>query len=90
MPSLKCTSRELIFTYRWSNAAYVLNEVKDPVQTLKITGPLALTVCGIMYILANVSYYAAATPKEVSQSGVTVAAVFVGKVFNRDAERALR
>ena len=75
--------------YSWSNAAYVLNEVRRPVRTLKIAGPLGLGICGVLYLLANVAYFSAATPKEVSNSGVTVAAYFFGRVFGRAAERAL-
>ncbi|KAL1634102.1 low-affinity methionine permease [Diplodia intermedia] len=74
----------------WSNAANVLNEVRDPVRTLKIAGPLGLSTCGILYLLANVSYFAAATPQEISRSGVTVASLFVSKVFaGAAAPRAL-
>jgi amino acid transporter len=69
---------------------YVLNEVKNPVHTVKIAGPLGLLICGILYVLANISYYAAATPEEIANSGVTVAGYFMGKVFGESAERALR
>ena len=74
----------------WSNAAYVLNEVHRPVRTLNIAGPLGLGICGILYILANVAYFAAATPEEIKTSGITVAAVFFGRVFGSTGERALR
>ncbi|OAA63062.1 high affinity methionine permease [Cordyceps fumosorosea ARSEF 2679] len=73
----------------WSNAMYVLNEVKDPVRTIKIAGPLGLSICGVLYLLANVAYFAAATPAEVAASGTTVAAYFMGKVFGLAAKRAL-
>ncbi|KAJ5610870.1 hypothetical protein N7510_007589 [Penicillium lagena] len=73
----------------WSNAAYVLNEVRNPVRTLKIAGPVGLSICGVLYLLANVAYYAAATPEEIANSGVTVAGFFMGKVFGSAAERAL-
>ncbi|KAH8887867.1 high affinity methionine permease [Thozetella sp. PMI_491] len=73
----------------WSNAAYVLNEVKRPVHTLKIAGPLGLGICGVLYLLANVAYFSAATPKEIAGSGVTVAAYFFGKVFGNTAKRVL-
>lgn len=73
----------------WSNAAYVLNEVKRPVHTLKIAGPLGLGICGVLYLLANVAYFAAATPKEIAGSGVTVASFFMLKVFGTTASRVL-
>ena len=73
----------------WSNAAYVLNEVKNPVRTLEIAGPLGLCICGVLYLLANVAYFAAATPKQIASSGVTVAAYFVGAVFGHTAQRVI-
>lgn len=39
----------------WNNAAYVLNEVKNPVRTLRIAGPLGLGICAVLYLLANVA-----------------------------------
>lgn len=75
---------------RWSNAAYVLNEVRRPVRTLKVAGPLGLGICGVLYLLANVAFFAAATPGEISSSGNTVATYFFGRVFGAAAERALR
>lgn len=73
----------------WNNAAYVLNEVKNPVRTLKIAGPLGLGICAVLYLLANVAYFAAATPQEVAKSSVTVASYFVGKVFGPTAKTVI-
>jgi amino acid transporter len=69
---------------------YVLNEVKNPVRTVKIAGPLGLLICGVLYLLANIAYIAVATPEEVANSGLTVAAFFMHKVFGSAAQRALR
>lgn len=90
-PSIVSLSQ--IKTYRidrWNNAAYVLNEVRNPVRTLKIAGPLGLGTCGVLYMLANVAYFAAETPKEVAASKVTVASHFMGAVFGPAAQKALR
>lgn len=46
----------------WNNAAYVLNEVKDPVRTLRIAGRLRLGIVGALYFLTNIAYFTAATP----------------------------
>ncbi|KAJ8514783.1 hypothetical protein ONZ45_g7728 [Pleurotus djamor] len=73
----------------WSNVNYVLNDVKNPVRTLKIAGPLGLGICAILYLLANVAYFAAATKEEITHSGVTVASLFFRKVFGVQAQRAL-
>ncbi|KAL4261032.1 Cellular Amino Acid Transporter [Pleurotus pulmonarius] len=73
----------------WSNVNYVLNDVKNPVRTLKIAGPLGLGICATLYLLANVAYFAAATKEEIAKSGVTVAALFFRNVFGTQAQRAL-
>ena len=59
-------------------------------RTIKIAGPLGLTVCGILYLLANVAYFAAATPAEIKKSGNTVASYFAGAVFGEAAQQAIR
>lgn len=59
-------------------------------RTLKIAGPLGLSICGFLYIFANIAYFAASTPEELSKSGVTVAAAFMDKVFGSAGKRALR
>ncbi|RDX42915.1 amino acid transporter [Lentinus brumalis] len=73
----------------WSNVNYVLNNVKNPVRTLKIAGPLGLSICAILYLLANVSYFAAATKEEITKSGATVASLFFHNVFGAKAQKAL-
>ncbi|KAH8754223.1 high affinity methionine permease [Hyaloscypha sp. PMI_1271] len=73
----------------WNNAAYVLNEVKRPVHTLKIAGPLGLGICTLLYMFANVAYFSAATPQEISKSGITLASFFVGRVFGLTARRVI-
>ncbi|KAK7535397.1 high affinity methionine permease [Phyllosticta citribraziliensis] len=73
----------------WSNAANVLNEVKNPVRTLKIAGPLGLGICGVLYLLANVAYFSVGTIEELENSGVTIASYFMTKVFNSAGARAL-
>ncbi|GAA6060144.1 hypothetical protein JCM10212_001441 [Sporobolomyces blumeae] len=73
----------------WSNAGNVLNEVKRPIRTIKIAAPLALSTCAVLYILANISYFAAVTTEELKASGVTVASYYFLKVFGRKAQKAL-
>ncbi|CDO71026.1 hypothetical protein BN946_scf184844.g30 [Trametes cinnabarina] len=81
---------KVIYSYAgWSNVNYVLNNVKDPIRTLKIAGPLGLGICAVLYLLANVAYFAAATKEEILDSGVTVASLFFSKVFGRKAVQAL-
>jgi L-type amino acid transporter 9 len=50
---------KILFSYSgWQNVNYVLNDVKNPVRTLKIAGPLGLGITSALYILANISYFA--------------------------------
>jgi solute carrier family 7 (L-type amino acid transporter), member 9/15 len=81
---------KVLFAYTgWSNVNYVLNNVRDPIRTLKIAGPLGLGICALMYILANVAYFAAVPKEEILNSGVTVASLFFEKVFGTEAQKAL-
>jgi hypothetical protein len=49
---------KVLFSYSgWQNVNYVLNDVKNPVRTLKIAGPLGLGITSALYILANISYF---------------------------------
>ncbi|KAE8375738.1 amino acid/polyamine transporter I [Aspergillus bertholletiae] len=71
----------------WSNAMYVLDEVKDPRRTLKAAGFLGVGSVGILYVLVNAVFFIAATPAELSQTGITVVALFIGKVFGQQMQR---
>ncbi|CAK4031454.1 amino acid permease-domain-containing [Lecanosticta acicola] len=64
-----------------SNANNVLNEVKDPVRTLKSVSRTALaTVCG-MYALINVAYFMVVPLDEIRTSGELIAGLFFERVF---------
>ena len=50
---------KVLYAYSgWQNANYVLNEVRNPVRTLKIAGPLGLGITATLYIFANIAYFA--------------------------------
>jgi amino acid transporter len=50
---------KVLFAYNgWQNANYVLNDVKNPVRTLKVAGPLGLGITATLYIFANIAYFA--------------------------------
>ncbi|KAL4814656.1 amino acid/polyamine transporter I [Aspergillus spinulosporus] len=73
---------KILATYQgWSNAAYVLDEVKNPRMVLKVAGVVGVGTVGILYTLTNISYFIVATPEEISKTGVTVVALLIGKVF---------
>ncbi|KAJ9317004.1 hypothetical protein DTO271D3_2743 [Paecilomyces variotii] len=72
-----------------SNVNNVLNEVKNPVRTLKTVGPAALiTACGL-YLLANVSYFLVVPIQEIKESGELVAALFFERAFGPHLGRTI-
>lgn len=64
-----------------SNINNVLNEVKNPVQTLRSVGPAALWTSCFTYLLINVAYLQVVPVKEVKQSRELIAALFFERVF---------
>lgn len=76
----------IIYSYKgWENANYVLSEVKNPKKTLSIAAPLAIGGVTILYVLANVAYFAAIPKSELATSEVIVAGVFFKNVFGDSA-----
>jgi amino acid transporter len=69
----------------WENANYVLGEVKNPRKTMLIAAPLAIGGTTILYVLANVAYFAAISKEELATSEVIVAGVFFRNVFGNSA-----
>lgn len=64
-----------------SNVNNVLNEVKNPVRTLKSVGPIALATACVMYMLVNVAYLAVVPLEEIKQTRELIAALFFEKLF---------
>jgi amino acid transporter len=63
------------------NVSNVLNEVKDPVRTLRSVTLTALaTACG-MYMLINIAYFLVVPLDEIKGGGELVAALFFERVF---------
>ncbi|KLT39208.1 high affinity methionine permease [Cutaneotrichosporon oleaginosum] len=73
----------------YSNASYSLSEMKDPKRTLRIAGPFAIGLVTVLYILANIAYFAAASKEEITSSGTLVASLLFTNVYGRKAARAL-
>ncbi|CAI6087845.1 hypothetical protein V2G26_010131 [Clonostachys chloroleuca] len=73
----------------YSNANYALSEMKNPIRTLKISAPLAILGVGILYILANISYFVGVPKEEILTSERLVAASLFRNMFGESAERAL-
>lgn len=75
-----------IFKVSYSFAGYdnvnnVLNEVKDPVRTLKSMAPTALLTVAVFYLMLNVAYFLVVPLEEIKSSGELIAALFFEKIF---------
>lgn len=76
----------VVYSYKgWENLNYVLGEVKRPQRTLSIAAPVAVGLATILYVLANVAYFAAIPMEDVKNSGVIIAGLFFRNVFGNSA-----
>jgi amino acid transporter len=76
----------IIYSYKgWENANYVLSEVKNPRRTLAVGGPLAVLLATVLYVLANVAYFAAIPKDQLATSEVIIAGVFFKNMFGDSA-----
>ncbi|TAQ86196.1 hypothetical protein B7494_g5486 [Chlorociboria aeruginascens] len=64
-----------------TNLNNVLNEVKNPVRTLKTVAPAALFTSCLLYLLVNFAYFTVVPLDEVKASGELIAALFFERVF---------
>ena len=79
--SLTTAFFKVLYSYAGlSNVNNVLNEVKDPVRTLKFVGPVALLTACLMYILINGAYLSVVPLEEIRQSRELIAALFYSRL----------
>lgn len=77
---------QVVYSYKgWENANYVLGELKNPRRTLSIAAPIAVVGVTILYVLANVAYFAAIPKADLAKSEVIVAGLFFRNVFGESA-----
>lgn len=76
----------VVYSYKgWENANYVVSELKHPRKTLAIAAPLAVAGVTVLYLLANVAYFAAIPKAELAKSEVLVAGIFFRNMFGDSA-----
>ncbi|RDB26216.1 High-affinity methionine permease [Hypsizygus marmoreus] len=74
----------------FENAFNVLNEVRNPIRTLKRYAPLSLTIVFLLYLFANIAYFAAIPKEAIRTSNELTASLFFSAVFgNSKAVTAL-
>ncbi|KAI1493362.1 amino acid permease-domain-containing protein [Biscogniauxia mediterranea] len=72
-----------------TNLNNVLNEVKDPVRTLKSVSITALVTACLLYLLANLAYLAVVPVEEIKQSGQLISALFFERTFGDNVGRKI-
>lgn len=76
----------IVYTFSgWESANYVLSEVRAPRRTLAIAAPLAVGLVTVLYMLANVAYFAAVRKQDLAESELLVAALFFRSMFGEAA-----
>ncbi|OAA73057.1 Amino acid/polyamine transporter I [Akanthomyces lecanii RCEF 1005] len=76
----------IIYTFSgWESANYVLSEVRNPRRTLAIAAPLAVGVVTVLYMMANIAYFAAVRKLDLATSELLVAALFFKNMFGESA-----
>ncbi|RUS16981.1 amino acid/polyamine transporter I [Endogone sp. FLAS-F59071] len=77
---------KIFFAYDgWNNCNYVLDELKNPIRTLKISSLMGITIVSVLYILANVAYFAVVPFDVILTSNTVVAGEFFVRVFGGTA-----
>ncbi|KAF6836445.1 amino acid transporter [Colletotrichum plurivorum] len=76
----------VIFSFQgYDNVNAVLSEVRNPQKTLRMALPLSMGVIAVLYLLANVAYFAAVPKEAFIAAKVTVAATLFENVFGPSA-----
>ncbi|GMM27632.1 Mup3 protein [Martiniozyma asiatica (nom. inval.)] len=77
-----------IFSFNgWQTTHVVMNEIKDPVQTMKIAAPLALLLINACYLLINLSYLIVIPGDELLNIDEMVGSILFEKIFGEDVGR---
>ncbi|KAE8353799.1 amino acid/polyamine transporter I [Aspergillus coremiiformis] len=72
-----------------NNVNNVLNEVQDPIKTVKTVCPAGLVTASGLYFLANVSYFLVVPLEEIKNSGELVAGLLFERLFGAHVGRVL-
>ncbi|EJP62073.1 High-affinity methionine permease [Beauveria bassiana] len=76
----------IAFSYSgYQNAFNVVNEIKNPVRTIKKHGLISVAIVSVLYMLCNIAYFSAVDKEAFAQSKEIAAAVFFTQVFGSGA-----
>lgn len=73
---------KILYCFRgYSSANQVLSEVRNPIPTLRLAAPIALSLVSLGYILANIAYFLVVSKDDFRSSGVVIAGHFFKNIF---------
>ena len=73
---------KIIFSYQgYENAFNVVNEVRNPVRSIRNSGGISLLIVAVLYMLANIAYFGAIPKDELKKSTQIAASLFFEHVF---------
>jgi amino acid transporter len=73
---------KILYCFRgYSTANQVLSEVRNPIPTLRLAAPIALSLVSLGYILANIAYFLVVSKDDFRSSGVVIAGHFFRNIF---------
>ncbi|KAJ6787466.1 hypothetical protein PWT90_10708 [Aphanocladium album] len=76
----------IVFAYTgYQNAFNVVNEIKNPVRSIKKHGLISVAIVSVLYMLCNIAYFSAVDKEAFSKSKEIAAAVFFSQVFGPGA-----
>ncbi|KAJ4183515.1 hypothetical protein NW755_009550 [Fusarium falciforme] len=79
----------IVFSYAgYSNAFNVVNEIKNPIPTLKKNTSVALLVVVVLYIFCNIAYFAVVPKDEFKEASEIAASIFFTKLFGESKAAA--
>ena len=65
----------------WNSVHTVANEIKDPVRTLKIAGPVSLTIMAVTYFIANLAYLIVIPSDELANGSTLAGSILFTKFW---------
>ncbi|KAF5024372.1 hypothetical protein F66182_3559 [Fusarium sp. NRRL 66182] len=72
----------IVFSYAgYYNAFNVVNEIQNPIPTLKRNGTISLSIVAVLYMLCNIAYFAVVPKDEFAEASEIAASIFFSKLF---------
>ncbi|ODV61280.1 amino acid transporter [Ascoidea rubescens DSM 1968] len=81
---------QAIFSFSgWNNVHTVASEIKNPVKTLNLAGPVSLIIILISYFFTNIAYLKVVPHDEIFNSGQLIGSLLFEKIFGYKIGRQL-